>query len=185
MGILGLGRIGETTARHLQGFGCRVLAYDRREKPALRGVAEQTDLDTVYRESDILSLHLAAAPETYHFIDSAAIAKMKDGAVLINTARGTLVDNAALIDALERGKLSGAGLDVFDGDRPIYYRDFKNQVLAQRDMAVLSAMPNVLMLPHMAYYTDQAAEDMVRNSLDGAARYLAGQEDPWLIGEMV
>ena len=74
---------------------------------------------------------------------------------------------------------------MFDGDRPIYYRDFKNQVLAQRDMAVLSAMPNVLMLPHMAYYTDQAAEDMVRNSLDGAARYLAGQEDPWLIGEMV
>ena len=183
--ILGLGRIGETTARHLQGFGCRVLAYDRREKPALQDIVEQTDLDTVYRESDILSLHLAAAPETYHFIDSAAIAKMKDGAVLINTARGTLVDNAALIDALERGKLSGAGLDVFDGDRPIYYRDFKNQVLAQRDMAVLSAMPNVLMLPHMAYYTDQAAEDMVRNSLDGAARYLAGQEDPWLIGEMV
>ena len=90
---------GETTARHLQGFGCRVLAYDRREKPALQDIVEQTDLDTVYRESDILSLHLAAAPETYHFIDSAAIAKMKDGAVLINTARGTLVDNAALIDA--------------------------------------------------------------------------------------
>ena len=65
------------------------------------------------------------------------------------------------------------------------YRDFKNQLIVQRQMAILRAMPNVLMLPHMAYYTDQAVEDMVRNSLDGAARYLKGEEDPWLIGEKV
>lgn len=183
VGIVGLGRIGETVARHLQGFGCRVLAYNRTPKEGLEGVVEQVDLDTVYRESDILSLHLAATPETHHLIDAAAIEKMKDGAVLINTARGTLVDNQALIDALERGKLAGAGLDVFDGDRLIYYRDFKNQVLPQREMALLDAMPNVLMLPHMAYYTDQAAEDMVRNSLDSAKRYFAGEENPWLVGK--
>ena len=183
VGIVGLGRIGETVARHLQGFGCRVLAYNRTPKEGLEGVVEQVDLDTVYRESDILSLHLAATPETHHLIDAAAIEKMKDGAVLINTARGTLVDNQALIDALERGKLAGAGLDVFDGDRLIYYRDFKNQVLPQREMALLDAMPNVLMLPHMAYYTDQAAEDMVRNSLDSAKRYFAGEKNPWLVGK--
>ena len=88
-----------------------------------------------------------------------------------------------MIDALERGKLAGAGLDVFDGDRLVYYRDFKNQVLPQREMALLNAMPNVLMLPHMAYYTDQAAEDMVRNSLDSAKRYFAGEENPWLVGK--
>lgn len=182
VGIVGLGRIGETTARHLQGFGCRILGYNRTPRPALSSVVELVDLATLYRESDIVSLHVAATPETHHMIDAAALAQMKPGAVLINTARGPLVDNAALIDALERGKLSGAGLDVFDGDRLIYYRDFKNQVLQQRQMAILNAMPNVLMLPHMAYYTDQAVEDMVRNSLDGAARYLAGEDDPWLVG---
>ena len=185
VGIVGMGRIGTTTARHLRGFGCRILGYNRTQRHDLDGVAEMVDLDTLYAESDIVSLHLAATEQTYHFIDAAAIEKMKDGAVLINTARGPLVDSGALIDALERGKLSGAGLDVFDGDRLIYYRDFKNELLCQREMAVLNAMPNVLMLPHMAYYTDQAVEDMVRNSVDGAARYLAGQEDPWLIGEKV
>ena len=185
VGIVGMGRIGTMTARHLRGFGCRVLAYNRTPRGDLDGIAEMVDLDTLYAQSDIVSLHLAATEQTYHFIDAAAIEKMKDGAVLINTARGPLVDNGALIDALERGKLSGAGLDVFDGDRLIYYRDFKNELLCQREMAVLNAMPNVLMLPHMAYYTDQAVEDMVRNSVDGAARYLAGQEDPWLIGEKV
>ena len=70
-------------------------------------------------------------------------------------------------------------------DEPESNLDFKNQLIAQRQMAILNAMPNVLMLPHMAYYTDQAVEDMVRNSLDGAARYLKGEEDPWLIGEKV
>lgn len=185
VGIVGLGRIGETTARHLKGFGCRILAYNRTKRKDLSDVAEQVDLDTLYRESDIVSLHIASTPETFHFIDAAAIAKMKDGAVLINTARGPLVDSAALIDALEAGKLSGAGLDVFDGDRLIYYRDFKNELIPQREMAILNAMPNVLMLPHMAYYTDQAVEDMVRNSLDGACRYLAGEDDPWLIGAKV
>ncbi len=185
VGIVGLGRIGTTVARHLGGFGCRVLGYNRTVREDLAGCAEQVDLDTLYRESDIVSLHLSATPETVHWIDAAALERMKDGAVLINTARGPLVDNAALIDALERGKLSGAGLDVFDGDRLIYYRDFKNQVIAQREMAVLNAMPNVLMLPHMAYYTDQAVEDMVRNSMDGASRYLAGAEDPWLIGAKI
>lgn len=185
VGHVGLGRIGETVARHLQGFGCRILGWNRTPRADLSDLVEAVELDELLSRSDIVSLHLTACPETEHFIDVAAIEKMKDGAVLINTARGPLVNNSALIDALESGKLSGAGLDVFDGDRLIYYRDFKNQLIAQRQMAILNAMPNVLMLPHMAYYTDQAVEDMVRNSLDGAARYLNGEEDPWLIGEKV
>ena len=182
VGIIGMGRIGRTVARHLQGFGCRILAWNRTEfhDPALP--VQMVDLETLYRESDLVTLHIAATPETLHFVNAETFAKMKEGAILINTARGPLVDSTALIAALESGRLSGAGLDVFDGDRLIYYRDFKNQLLVQHEMAILNAMPNVLMLPHMAYCTDQAAEDMVRNSLDGTARYLSGEEDPWLIG---
>jgi lactate dehydrogenase-like 2-hydroxyacid dehydrogenase len=171
VGIIGAGRIGRTTAAHLSGFGCRVAYWDRNKKPDMDGVAEYAALDDLLEQSDIVSLHLALCGETRHFIDMEKIGKMKRGAVLINTARGPLVDSGALIDALESGKLGGAGLDVFDGDRLIYYRDFKNAIIQPRDMAVLNSMPNVLMLPHMAYYTDRASEDMVRNSLACAAEF--------------
>lgn len=165
VGILGAGRIGCTVAKHLTGFGCEILYWSRRPKQELQGIAEYVELQELLQRSDVLSLHLSANGETMHFLDRTRIGAMKDGAVLINTARGTLVDSDALIDALELGHLGGAGLDVFDGDRSIYYRDFKNTPVNHRQMAVLNAMPNVLMLPHMAYFTDQAISDMVENSL--------------------
>jgi D-lactate dehydrogenase len=171
VGIVGAGRIGVTTLRHLTGFGCKLKYWSRTPKPELEGIAEYCDLDTLLATSDILSLHLALSEDTHHFLDAEKLQKMKDGAVLINTARGPLVDSWALIDALEKGKLSGAGLDVFDGDRYIYYRDHKNVLVGDRSQAILNAMPNVLMLPHMAYCTDQALEDMVHNSLIAASEY--------------
>lgn len=165
VGIIGAGNIGVTTARHLSGFGCRILYWNRHRKAELEGVADYCDLTTLLEKSDIVSLHLASNEETYHFMNRDRLKNMKHGAVLINTARGPLVDTNALIEVLENGMLAGAGLDVFEGDRSIYYRDHKNQVIPHREMAILNAMPNVLMLPHAAYFTDQALEDMVHNSL--------------------
>jgi D-lactate dehydrogenase len=165
VGLLGAGPIAQTTARHLSGFGCPVGYWNRSPKAAMEPWAAYQDLDTLLAESDIVSLHLAACPETFHFLDREKLGKMKPGAVLINTARGTLVDSQALIDALESGQISAAGLDVLDGDRDIYYRDHKNQMVPHHEMAILNAMPNVLLLPHMAYCTDQALEDMVVNSM--------------------
>lgn len=170
VGILGAGRIGVTAARELAGFGCRVCYWNRTPKAELEGIAEYCDLDTLLSMSDILSIHLAANEETYHFMDEKKLRAMKPGALLINTARGQLVDSAALIERLESGHLGGAGLDVIDGDRDIYYRDHKNQLINHREMAILNAMPNVLMLPHAAYFTDQALEDMVHGSLIVASK---------------
>ncbi|MCR4627493.1 MAG: D-lactate dehydrogenase VanH-A, partial [Treponema sp.] len=116
-------------------------------------------------ESDIVTVHIASNEKTFHFMDAPKIAKMKKGSILINTARGPIVDTSALIEALENEHLSGAGLDVFDGDRYIYYREYKNSMIKNHDMAILNYMPNVLMLPHFAYFTDQALHDMVHNSL--------------------
>ena len=171
VGVLGAGRIGTTVLRHLNGFGCRLLYWNRTPRPELEGVATAVPLETLLRESDILSVHLAANRDTIGFLNLERIKAMKPGAVLINTARGPIVDNEALIEALESGHLSGAGLDVFDGDRSIYYRDFKNKAVHHREKAILDAMPNVLMLPHMAYYTDQAMEDMVCNSVRVVMEY--------------
>lgn len=175
VGIIGAGRIGETVIRHLSGFGCKILAWSRSPKPSLQRLCEFVPLETLLPKSDILSIHLSSNAETHHFINRDTLSRMKSGAVLINTARGDLVDSQSLIESLESGHLGGAALDVVEGDRSIYYRDFKNQQVPSREMAILNAMPNVLMLPHMAYYTDQASDDMVRMSLENAALLFAGK----------
>ena len=175
VGVIGAGPIGSAVIRHLSGFGCKILAWSRTPKAELSGLCEFVSLEELLDQSDIVSLHIPDNAETHHFLDAQRISRMKPGAVLINTARGGLVDSPALIDALESGHLSGAGLDVVDGDRSIYYRDFKNKLVPSREMAILNAMPNVVMLPHMAYYTDQASEDMVRMGLENALLLYEGK----------
>ncbi|MCR5290273.1 MAG: hypothetical protein K6E51_09805 [Treponema sp.] len=165
VGIIGAGNIGSTVIKHLSGFGCPIYYWNRSEKKELEPFATFCSLDTLLTKSDIVSIHIAYSDETYHFMDKEKIAKMKEGSVLINTARGPIVDTSALIEALEKGKLGGAGLDVFEGDRTIYYRNFKNQLINNHELAILNAMQNVLMLPHFAYFTDQALYDMVSNSI--------------------
>ncbi|MDD6023644.1 MAG: NAD(P)-dependent oxidoreductase [Oscillospiraceae bacterium] len=179
VGVIGTGRIGQTLIRHLSGFGCKVLAWSRTERKELEGLCDYVPLEQLLAESDIVSLHLSSTPETFHFMNAQRIGSMKPGAVLINTGRGALVDSWALIEGLESGHLGGAGLDMIDGDRSIYYRDFKNTLVPSREMAILSAMPNVLMLPHMAYYTDQASDDMVRLGLENALLLLEGKDCPF------
>lgn len=163
VGVIGAGHIGMTLARHLSGFGCSVYYWNRSEKPEMP--AQYLPLEELLAACDIVSLHLALNDGTYHFMDAQRLGLMKKGSVLINTGRGGLVDSAALIDALESGHIAGAGLDVIEGDQDIYYRDHKNRIIPHREKAILDSMPNVLMLPHLAYFTDQALEDMVRNSL--------------------
>lgn len=169
VGVLGTGNIGLTVLKHLSGFGCKLLYWNRSVKPELqaelKSIARYCPLDELLAESDIVTVHIASNEQTFHFMDAPKIAKMKKGSILINTARGPIVDTSALIEALENEHLSGAGLDVFDGDRYIYYREYKNSMIKNHDMAILNSMPNVLMLPHFAYFTDQALHDMVHNSL--------------------
>lgn len=178
VGIVGTGNIGAVTARRMSAFGCRVLAWSPHRKPELEDAVTYVDLDTLLRESDLISLHLTARPETYHFLDREAFAKMKPASYVVNTARGDLIDNAALIEALESGHLAGAALDVFEGDRAVYYLDHKNEILGNHDLAILNALPNVIMTPHLAFWTDTVADDMVKNSLEAARQFFAGESCP-------
>lgn len=121
VGIIGTGKIGKTVIKHLSGFGCKILAYDIYESDEVRQYAQYTDLDTIYRECDIISLHAPATDDNYHMINHEVMDKMKQGVILINCARGSLVDTQALIDGIESGKVGFAGLDVVEHESGLYY----------------------------------------------------------------
>ncbi len=181
VGIIGTGRIGKTVIRHLSGFGCRMLAYDIYESDEVREYAQYVDLDTIYRECDIITLHAPATEDNYHMIDTQAIDKMKQDVILINCARGALVDTDALIDGIESGKIGFAGLDVVEHESGLYYFNRMGEPLNNPKLAILRSYSNVLVSPHTAFYTDEAVANMAENSILGAMKFMNGEETPFLV----
>ncbi len=181
VGIIGTGKIGETLIRHLSGFGCRILAYDLYEKESVKQYAQYVELSELYRSSNLISLHIPADSSNFHMISGDAIDRMKDGVILINTARGSLVDSDALIRGLESGKIGAAGLDVVENEFGLYYYDKKTDVMDNRELAILRSFPNVIVTPHMAFYTNEAIRDMVYSSIKSCRLDADGKENPWLV----
>lgn len=179
VGIIGTGRIGETVARHLSGFGCRILAHSLHEKEELKGCVRYVDLDTLYRESDIVTLHVPGSEDNYHMIGSRQFELMKDGVIIVNAARGMLIDSAALIAALESKKVGYAALDTIENEAGLYYLNREGDILTNHQMAVLRSFPNVIVSPHMAFYTEQAVADMVENAIRGLVSFMQGKENPF------
>lgn len=160
-GVIGTGAIGSRVARIAQAFGCRVLAFNRSAKE-LPGV-EFTDLDTLLRESDIVSVHIPQTADTVDFISERELGLMKKSALLINCARGPIVNAKALAAALERGEIAGAGIDVFDTEPPV-----------PADEPLLHA-PHTVFTPHVAFATRQAFEKRAAIVGDNLAAWLAGE----------
>lgn len=181
VGIIGTGKIGRTVIERLKGFGCRILAHDIYQSEEVAKLAGYVDLDTLYRECDIISLHMPSTAENFHMIDNAALGKMKDGVILINTARGSLIDSDAMIAGLERGKIGAAGLDVIENETALYYYNCMGQPMDNRELALLRAFPNVIVTPHTAFYTEEAVEHMVKNSIAGCLHALRGEENPYQV----
>lgn len=161
VGVIGTGRIGVAVMDRLRGFGCRVLAYDIRP----RNSADYTSLEELLQLSDVVTLHTPLTADTHHLLDSRRIAQLKRGAVVVNTGRGPLLDTRALVEALESGRLGGAALDVLEGEEGIFYADHRTRSPDSDLLVRLQSMPNVLISPHTAYYTDHALSDTVENSL--------------------
>ncbi|MDD6070325.1 MAG: D-isomer specific 2-hydroxyacid dehydrogenase family protein [Clostridiales bacterium] len=165
IGVVGTGKIGTHVIRNLSGFGCRILAYDPFENEEAKEYAAYCSLTELMEQSDVITFHTPATESSFHMVNAESLASMKDGVVIINTARGSIIDTPAFIDALESGKVGAAALDVIENELGIYYGDYKYQVLGHREMAILKDLPNVLMLPHMAFYTENAVSDMVEHSI--------------------
>jgi D-specific alpha-keto acid dehydrogenase len=171
VGVVGTGRIGAAVVDRLRGFGCRVLAHDRSPKT----VAEWVTLDELLRQSDVVTLHTPLDADTHHLLDRRRFAQMKPGAYVVNTGRGALIDTEALIEALESGALSGAALDVLQGEEGIFYEDCRGRPIGSSLLVQLQAMPNVIVSPHSAYYTDHALSDTVENSILNGLRFESGR----------
>ncbi len=179
VGIIGTGRIGAALIRLLSGSGCRILANSEFESEEVKKYATYVTLDELIEQSDVISIHIPATKENEHLINAERISRMKDGVILINTARSPLIDTAALIEGLESGKIGAAGLDVVDGEDTVYFAERKGVPIANRELAILRSFPNVIMTPHFAFYTDQAVADMAENSIRSCILELEGKENPW------
>jgi D-specific alpha-keto acid dehydrogenase len=172
VGVVGTGRIGTAVVDRLRGFGCRVLAYDQQPSAS----AEYVPLDTLLRQSDMVTLHTPLTPDTHHLLDRQRIGQMKHNAIIVNTGRGSLLHTDGLLSALEDGRLGGAALDVVEGEEGIFYTDHRHRPIDSTALARLQALPNVLISPHIAYYTDHALRDTVENSLINCVNYERGQQ---------
>ncbi len=185
VGIIGTGKIGAVFARIMHGFGCRLLAFDpspREELVRDLGVT-YADLSRIYRESDILSLHVPLLPQTHHLINSDAIRQMKKGVMLINTSRGALIDTRALVAGLKTGIIGFAGLDVYEEEAGVFFEDLSGEVLQDDVLARLLTFPNVLITSHQAFLTHEALERIAQVTLDNVTSFETGTSLSHLVND--
>lgn len=165
VGIVGAGAIGQNTGRLCKAFGCKVIAYNHRPKQAAEGTIDEfVDLDTLTRESDIISLNCPLNDSTRGMFDFGRIAMMKKTAILINVARGPVVDSRALADALNEGRIAGAGIDVFETEPPL---DVNHPLLHT---------PNTIVTPHVAFASKESMALRAQIVFDSLDSFLAGKQ---------
>ncbi len=174
VGVIGTGKIGQVFVNICKGFGMRVLAYDIYPNESLG--YEYVDLDTLFRESDVISLHCPLTDKTWHIIDEEAISKMKGHCYIINTSRGGLIDSKALLDALLERRLGGAALDVYEEEAEFFFEDHSEKGITDATLALLSGMPNVLITSHQAFFTEEALSNIAKVTLDNADAFFAGKK---------
>ncbi len=177
-GIVGTGTIGEVVCRILTGFGCRVLASDPVVNPACESMGvKYVSPDELYGQSDIISLHCPLTPRTKHLIDATALAKMKSGVMLINTSRGGVIDTRALIGALKRKTIGAVGLDVYEEEGDLFFKDLSGEVLQDDVFVRLLTFPNVLITAHQGFFTHEACTGIAETTLRNATAFERGTID--------
>lgn len=175
VGLIGAGHIGSATAQIYSALGAKVLTYDPAYDAALEPFTTYTDLQTILKEADIVSLHTPLLPTTKHIIDAAALKQMKTNAILINMSRGELVDTSALITALKDHEIAGAGLDTLANEVD-FFTQKKPYAETPQDFQELNAMPNVIITPHVAFFTKLAVKNGLEIALNDAQTIITGNQ---------
>ena len=169
IGVIGTGQIGRVFIDVCRGFGANVLAYDK--YPSKDSGINYVELETLFRESDIISLHCPLTKETHHIINKDSIAMMKQGVYLINTSRGSLIESQSLLDGLTSGKVGAAGLDVYEEESDLFYEDFSNIVIKDDILSILVSRPNVIITSHQAFLTEEALKGIASVTLSNLKEY--------------
>nr|AAR85484.1 D-lactate dehydrogenase [Lactobacillus sp. MD-1] len=167
VGVIGTGRIGRHAIQLFRGLGANVIAYDKYPQKITGGAFKYVDhLEDIIKQSDIISLHMPATADNFHLFNHEVFEEMKPNAILINTARGTIVDTNDLIFALESGEIAAAGIDTLE-DESIDLQDSRStKKITDADLIKLSMMPNVILTPHSAFHTTESVKNMVNISLN-------------------
>ena len=173
-GIIGTGRIGAAMARICRGFGMRVIAYDTVPNPSLDFVT-YADLNTVLKESDLISLHCPLLDSTYHMINTQTIRQMKDGVILVNTSRGGLIDTEDLIAGIREKKFHGVGLDVYEEEGMNVFENHEDDIMPHSTVARLLSFPNVVITSHQGFFTQEALGAIAATTMNNARAFLKGE----------
>jgi D-lactate dehydrogenase len=167
VGIIGTGKIGSAFAKIMHGFGCSIIAYDPTESTELK---QQIDiryatLEEVCMNSDVISVHCPLNRETKYMFHKSIFSLMKKGVIFINTARGKIVNTEDLIDALQRGKVSAAGLDVYESEKNIFFRNLIDKNIRNETYIILRSLPNVLITGHQGFLTNEALQGIANTTI--------------------
>ncbi len=170
VGIIGTGKIGRCFIDICRGFGMKILAFDK--YPADIPDVTYVDTETIFKETDIISLHCPLTDETYHMIDEEALSKMKKRAIVINTSRGALIDTIALLAAIKERRIGGACLDVYEDENELFFEDYSNHIVSDDVLARLISMPNVIVTSHQAFLTEDALDNIAETTVANIVGYL-------------
>ncbi len=176
VGVIGTGKIGEVFCKIMQGFGCQLLGYDPSPNEAcVQYGLRYTSLKKLYHEADIISLHCPLTESSHHLINAAALRQMKTGVMLINTGRGALLNTKAVVNALKNGKIGYLGIDVYEEEEDLFFRDLSSQILQDDVFARLQSFPNVIITGHQAYFTEEALLHITNTTLQNIKDFVQGK----------
>lgn len=176
VGVIGTGRIGRAAIKLFKGLGANVIAYDKYPQKSIDGqYVYAKSLDELYSKSDIISIHMPATDDNYHQFNHEVFEQMKDTALLINTARGSIVDTNDLMYALQSGEIAGAGIDTIENESADLQDSRSTKQVTDPDILKFSMMPNVLITPHSAFHTSEAVKNMIDISLGNLQSMVKGK----------
>ena len=174
VGIVGTGKIGRCFADICEGFGMNILGFDPYESKEFSG--KYVTLDELLGNSDIISLHCPLTKENHHLINASTIEKMKNGAYIINTSRGLLIDTQALINGLKSGRIGAAGLDVYEEETSLFFEDYSDEIIPDDTLSTIISMPNVIVTSHQAFLTREALDGIAETTIKNLHAYFAGEK---------
>jgi len=173
--VIGTGKIGRIFARIMAGFGCNLIGFDVHRSPEFEEIGGRYVDASGIEDADVVSLHCPLTPDTYHIVNAQALARMKRGALLINTSRGGLVDTEAAIEALKSGRLGGIAIDVYEQEAGLFFRDLSSTVIPDDVIQRLVSLPNVIVTGHQAFFTREALSTILETTLASISDFAAGR----------